>query len=176
MSLSRNTSPALRLSFNEDIDEVFEAANRCFHQQGPNIANFLDLKCSAEIQVMRNNGIDTPTFIYAGPESGAAKFFGEEFARNCAGMPGVPNREFALSLCDAYRELSWDPRKPILERLTRSAGQQTLQFERGLWAAESGKDVPVAICFIKLLRVFREIPQTAISDPHAPAMLRSVDA
>ena len=83
--------------------------------------------------------------------------------------PGVPNRAFALSLCDAYKELSWEPRKPILERLTRTDKQRTLQFERGLWAAKSSNDTSVVVCFIKLLRVFEEIPRTATIDPHAPS-------
>lgn len=169
MNLNRNMSPAVRMSFSGDIDEIFDATNRCFLNKGAKIEHFLNLKCSSAIQVMRNNGFDTPTFIYAGPESGAAKFFGEDFARNCAGKPGVPNQEFALSLCDSYKELFWDPRRPILERLTRTADERTIQFERGLWAAESTNETPVVVCFIKPLRVFREIPRTATPDPHVTA-------
>ncbi|MCP5082371.1 MAG: hypothetical protein GY948_11810 [Alphaproteobacteria bacterium] len=170
MNPDRNKSPAVRMSFGGDIDEMFDAVNLCFLHKGAKIEHFLKLKCSPAIQVMRNNGFDTPTFIYAGPESGAAKFFGEEFARNCAGKAGVPDQEFALSLCDAYKELAWDPRKPILERLARTADDRTIQFERGLWAAESTNDTPVVVCFIKPLRVFREIPHTATLDLHATAM------
>ena len=164
MTLERNKSPAVRMSFTSDIDDMFEVVNQCYQHKGPRIEHFLDLKCSSAIQVMRNNGFETPTFIYAGPDSGAAKFFGQEFARNCAGKPGVPDKEFALSLCDSYKELAWEPRKPILERLARTADQRTIQFERGLWAAESSNETPVVVCFIRPLRVFREIPRTAIPD------------
>ncbi|MEM8688451.1 MAG: hypothetical protein AAGF81_14050 [Pseudomonadota bacterium] len=163
------TRPSVRLSFKQDVDEMFEAANRCFLDNGPEIAPFLDLEFSSSIQVMRDNGFSVPTFIYAGPDSAAAKFFGEEFARNCAGLPGVPDREFALSVCDSYKELSWDRRKPILEQMTRKVAGKTIQFERGLWPVMSGNDTPAVVCFIKPLRVFREIPQTATPDRLAPS-------
>ena len=161
--------PSVRLSLNHDVDDMFAAAHRRFLNEGPEIAPFLNLEFSASIQVMRDNGFSVPTFIYAGPDSMVARFFGEDFARNCAGEPGVPDREFALSLCDSYKELSWDRRKPILERMTRKVAGKTVEFERGLWPVLSGKETPAVVCFIKPLRVFQEIPQIARPDPHAPS-------
>lgn len=169
MSPRQNNAPAMRLSFNAEVDDMFAVANSCFVQEGPKIAPFLDLKFSASIQVMRDNGLNVPTFIYAGPESMAAKFFGQEFARTCAGQPGVPDRGLALSLCESYKEISWERRKPILERLTGKVGEKTVQFERGLWPVLSGQDTPAVVCFIKPLRVFQEIPRPATLGPHAPS-------
>ncbi len=164
-----NSKMALRLSFNGDIDDMFAAANSCFVEKGPEIGPFLDLEFSSSVQVMRDNGLNVPTFIYAGPESMTAKFFGAEFARTCAGQPGVPDRKFALSLCDSYKEISWERRKPILERLTGKMGRQTVQFERGLWPVVSGNDTPAVVCFIKPLRVFQEIPRPATEGPLGPS-------
>lgn len=149
-----------QLSFASSADEMITAAHDCFMTRGAVLAPFLQLPFSLSLNVMRDNGTNGPTFMYSGPESFTAFYFGEQFARECAGKDAVPDKQLAMSTCDGFRECSWTG-KPVLERITAQTGGNWLQYDRALFPAELSDGAPTFVALLRPLRVLQVVHSTA---------------
>lgn len=157
----------------DNMSESLVHAYECYKWNGNTVDHFLSLENARTMQIMRDNGTGTPTFLYCGPDSIAARFFGQEFARNCAGQPGVPDREFGQSLCGTYNEVSWT-QNPELDRIVATTCGWWVDFERLVLPATLGDGSPVFTVCLTPLRVFQDLHSTANADPQVHSRLRTV--
>ncbi len=164
MTQAVNHTQIMPLAFSGASDEMITTALSCFEKSGAVLKPFLELPFSLSLNVMRDNGTDGPTFIFSGPESFTARYFGEEFARDCAGKDAVPDKAFAMSICDGFRECSWTG-EPVLERIKAKTQGKWVHYDRALFPAELGNGAPTFVALLRPLRVLQEVHPTASGSP-----------
>ncbi len=148
------------LAFSGASDEMITTALSCFEKSGAVLKPFLELPFSLSLNVMRDNGTDSPTFMFCGPQSFTARYFGEEFARGCTGKDAVPDKAFAMSIRDGFRECSWTG-EPVLERIKAKTLGKWVLYDRALFPAELDNGASTFVALLRPLRVLQEVHPTA---------------